>query len=354
MYSAPFNVCLGITNRCNLSCKHCLNRNISGLEPDLTTEELLNVIDQIGQAKVFEVSLFGGEPLTRPDFYLFVERLTKYPLRFYLNTNGTLIDPDLAKWLKEHKIKSVAVSFDGSKAETMDKVRGKGTFRKNIKGIESLLAEGVYVLLSVTLTKINYRDIKEMVLLGRKLKANSIRFNHIFFGGNAACFIKEVYLAPDEEKEAIEQVCRAKEEFPDFIDNSSSYLCQREKLEQVKSYHPASDRIIIPSCGAAQIKCNIRPDGWVTPCELIWEVKCGNVKEQPFIDIWKNSSLMNQFRQPLELDLNELPECKNCQYQYLCFIGHRCYPYYYPGGVKDRSLYCWLNKSKEEISHANR
>src|SRR3989338_1001702 len=101
MYSAPVDLCLGITNKCNLSCKHCLNRN-----------------------------------------------------------------------------------FDGSKPEIMDKVRGKGAFQKKIRGIKALLSEGVSVLLSVTLTKINYKDVRGMVLLGKKLKADSIRFNHVFFGGN--------------------------------------------------------------------------------------------------------------------------------------------------------------------------
>jgi MoaA/NifB/PqqE/SkfB family radical SAM enzyme len=174
MYSAPFNICLGITSKCNLSCRHCINRNLTGSESDLTTKELLTVIDQLGEAKVFKVSIFGGEPLTHPDFFPIVEHLNKYPIKLSLNTNGTLIDRKTAKWLKEHKIKSTVVSFDGSNSEVMDKTRGKGAFLKNIKGIEALLAEGLSVLLSVTLTKINYKDIKDMVLLGEKLKADTI------------------------------------------------------------------------------------------------------------------------------------------------------------------------------------
>jgi len=348
MYSAPIDVCLGITSRCNLSCKHCLNRNIPGSDPDLTTKELLGVIDQLGQEKVFKVSIFGGEPLVHPDFFLIVEHLNKYPIKLSLNTNGILVDRPLAKWLRGHRINGAVVSFDGSRPEIMDEVRGEGTFKKNIKGIESLLAEGLFVLLSATLTRINYKDIRKMVLLGKKLNADQIRFNHVFFGGNAACFIKDVYLSPDEEMQAIEEVCQLNEEFPGFIDQTSTYLCKKGKLEDMKHYKPATDKITIPACGAAVVKCNIRPDGWVTPCEVIWEVKCGNVKKQSFIDIWRNSEMMNQFREPMELDLNELPECKGCHYQYTCFLGHRCNPYHYPGGVKDRSVYCWLDKGKEK------
>ena len=343
MYSAPINVCFHITSRCNLNCKHCINRNRLDSDADLTTEELIRVVDQLGQAKVFQVSLFGGEPLCHPDFSLLVEQLNKYPMQLSLNTNATLIDRAMAKWLRKNKIRSTVVSFDGSTAEIMDRTRGKGTFEKNIKGIESLIAEGLPVLLSTTLTKINYKDIRAMVLLGRKLNAGNIRFNHVFFGGNAACFIKEVYLLPEEEKEAIEEVCALKEEFPGYIYLDSTYLQQKDKIKGMKDYKPATDKIVVPPCGAAYTKCGIRPDGWVIPCEMIWEARCGNLKERSLTEIWQNSELMDEFRKPMELDLNEMPECKGCQYQYICFIGHRCNPYYYSGGVKDRSVYCYKN-----------
>lgn len=343
--NTPFpleDACLGITSRCNFSCKHCLNRNLPLSEADLTTQELFGVIDQLGNGGVKKVSLFGGEPLCHPDFKEIVEYLNQYPINLSLNTNGTLIDSEMARWLKGHKIGSAIVSFDGSRPEIMDAIRGEGAFEKCLKGIKVLCTEGMNVLLSVTLNKINYQDIKEMVLLGRKLAGNSIRFNHVFFAGNAACFAKELYLSPEEERQAIKEVWQLKQVFGDFIHPNSSYLCQKEKLEKVKDYKPASDKLVIPPCGAARNKCAIRPDGWVVPCEIIWEVKCGNLRQKTLQEIWQNSEMMNSFRLALEIDLNQLPECKNCSYQYLCFIGHRCYPYYYPGGVHNRSLYCWL------------
>jgi radical SAM protein with 4Fe4S-binding SPASM domain len=330
-----------------------LNRNASQAEPDLATDELFGVIDQLAAAKVFRVHIFGGEPLVHPDFFLIVEHLNKYPIRLALNTNGTLIDRKTTKWLKEHRIRAATVSFDGSCPEIMDATRGKGTFDKNIRGIESFLSEGFRVLLSATLTKINFKDIREMVLLAKKLNAPSIRFNHVFFAGNAACFMKEIYLSHEEELEAIEEIWQLNKEFPNVIDGSSTYLCQKDKLVKMSDYAPSTDKVIIPPCGAAQDKCYIRPDGWVTPCEIIWGAKCGNLRQQSFIDIWQNSPLMNKFREPLELDLNKMPECKGCQYQYMCFIGHRCEPYYYSGGVKDRSVYCWLNNGREKRKVAN-
>ena len=342
----PASVCLGITSRCNLNCKHCLNRNLPGSGPDMTTGKLMDVVDQMGSGGTKNLSLFGGEPLCHPDFKRIVEHINRYPITISLNTNASLIDRQTARWLKAHRISGAVVSFDGSSAAIMDGMRGAGAFERSLGGIEAMKAEGISILLSVTLTRLNHEDVRAMVLLGRKAGGGSIRFNHVFFGGNAACFAKELYLSPEEERRAIDAVWQAREEFGDFINADSSYLCQKQKLEKVKAYKGVHDKIVVGPCGAANGKCAIRPDGWVTPCEIMWDVKCGNLREDTLSDIWRFSEAMNQFRKPLEIDLKDMPECKGCSYQYLCFIGHRCYPYYYPGGLANRDLYCWRKGEK--------
>ncbi|MCX5667870.1 MAG: PqqD family peptide modification chaperone [Candidatus Omnitrophica bacterium] len=338
----PASVCFGITSKCNLNCRHCLNRDLPGSGPDMDIRELTGVIGQMGEGGTKNLSLFGGEPLCHPDFKQIVEEINKYPINISLNTNASLIDSPAARWLKAHKISGAVVSFDGSSAAIMDGMRGKGSFEKCLAGVGAMRSEGMSILLSVTLTKLNYEDVRAMALLGRKAGGSAIRFNHVFFGGNAACFAKELYLSPEEEDRAIGAVWRLREEFGDFVDSDSSYLSQKEKLERVKSYKPERDRIVVWPCGAANGKCAIRPDGWVTPCEIMWDVKCGNLKNDTLSDIWRFSEVMNQFRKPLEIDLKDMPECKGCSYQYLCFIGHRCYPYYNPGGLANKGLYCRL------------
>ncbi len=342
----PAAVCFGITSKCNLNCRHCLNRNLPSAGTDMTTEQLFDVIDQMGKGGTKSVSLFGGEPLCHPDFKRIVEHLNRYPISLSLNTNGTRIDAETARWLMGHRITGAVVSFDGSRPEIMDRMRGAGSFDGCVKGVKALRAEGMSALLSVTVTRLNYKDISQMASVGRKIGGTSIRFNHTFFAGNAACFLQELYLSPDEEREAIDTVWRLNEEYDTFIYPDSSYLCQKRKLERMKDHKPAHDKMIIPPCGAAGSKCAIRPDGWVTPCEIMWDVKCGNLKEMALSEIWRDSQTMNSFRKPMEIDLNSIPECKGCDYQYICFIGHRCYPYYNPGGIANRDIYCWVKDKK--------
>lgn len=315
---------------------------------DLTTEELLKIIDQLAQARVFRITLFGGEPLLHPDFFRIVQRIRKHPIYLSsLNTNGCLIDGDLAKKLFDYNIKSFCVSLDGSCPEVMDRMRGKGAFKQCIKGISNLLKLKAGIMLSATLTRYNISDIRNMVLLAKSLGVSVIRFNHVFCGGNAACFKNEIMIKPQEEIALIREIDDLRRQFRGFI--TGTYLEQKEKIDKLKDFSPAKDRVVVPACGAATIKCHIRTDGKVTPCEVIRDEVAGDLRRQSFLEIWRNSSVLNRFRRPQVVSLKDKPECQSCQYQYLCFIGHRCYPYYYPEGLKDKSLYCWKGIDLEQV-----
>jgi sulfatase maturation enzyme AslB (radical SAM superfamily) len=166
---ASVSVCLGITSKCNLSCKHCLNRGLPHQEPDMTTEKLLQVIDELKELGAGGVSLFGGEPLMHPDFKKIVSYLREKKMAIALNTNGTLIDKDMASYLKTQGVRLAVVSFDGSKASITDSIRGQGVFEKSLEGIKALHSEGIRTVLSVTINKINHKDLRGMVLLGKKI-----------------------------------------------------------------------------------------------------------------------------------------------------------------------------------------
>ncbi|MEO0241950.1 MAG: radical SAM protein [candidate division WOR-3 bacterium] len=117
--SAPISLCLSITDRCNLNCRHCL---AAGVEEELDTEEMIKIIRKIGNVKVFSVGIFGGEPLVRKDIWRFIEELKKFPISLSLNTNGTLITPHTAKRLKEFGVKDIVLSLDGSEEKIVKKI----------------------------------------------------------------------------------------------------------------------------------------------------------------------------------------------------------------------------------------
>ena len=56
-----------ITNRCNLRCVHCGSSSGSAREDEMSTGELMRVVDEVGEMGCEAVTLLGGEPLLHRD-----------------------------------------------------------------------------------------------------------------------------------------------------------------------------------------------------------------------------------------------------------------------------------------------
>lgn len=96
-----FNLIIETTRRCNMTCELCLRGNAQG--KDMLRSHVLEVlkhIDHIGQ-----VTFTGGEPCLNLDiiryFYTVAKRMDKTPDSFYVATNGTTNQPELAHILLE-------------------------------------------------------------------------------------------------------------------------------------------------------------------------------------------------------------------------------------------------------------
>ena len=337
LLSAPLNICLGITRECNLRCKHCYVSD-TRYDKELTTEEFLNVIKQIKQIKVFDVDLFGGEPLMRKDFFVLLEALTRFKIGICLNTNGTLITEEIAKKLSQYHIRSVVVSLDGASGEIQDPLRGKGSFEKALKGIENLTAAKCRVFTATTVTRFNYRDLENIILLSQKSGVKGVAFNKLIHMGKAASD-PALIMTPSERRELLAAVTDLKSKYPEFVSGSLLDVCQR-----MKNLHRTPREnfpLKVNTCLGGTAKCAIRPDGWVTPCEILWDVKAGHLREQSLRDIWHHSPVLQEFRKPLSVREDEIPDCKGCEHLTGCYRSSRCLPHFYPGKFQRKEFYCW-------------
>ena len=57
-----------ITLACDLGCKHCGSRAGKAREDELSTEECLDVVRQLAEMGMLEVTLIGGEAYLREDW----------------------------------------------------------------------------------------------------------------------------------------------------------------------------------------------------------------------------------------------------------------------------------------------
>ncbi|RQW89554.1 MAG: radical SAM protein [Geobacter sp.] len=343
--TAPTKVCLSITSKCNLDCKHCLAKS-GQADQDLSTRDIFRVIEELAAEKVFFVSLFGGEPFIRPDILEIVEHLSHFPIGISINTNATLIDDELAERLSKFKI-SYVVSLDGSSAETVDGIRGKGVFDKTLRGLRALRKQGSKVLISTTVLSQNYHDLGKIAALGKDLGVMGVRFNTVFFINNAECYLDDILLTPQHYLYLYGEFENLKKDYGKFVSGSLLQLMESVKSinENGRPVTSGERELTVQPCGAAVNQCAIKPDGEVLPCVLLWNTPAGNLVQKPFKEIWDTSKTLDEFRMPFTLTEKELADCISCKYRQVCYTGHRCTPYFIPGGIGNKKLFCikqWL------------
>ena len=161
-----------ITLKCNLACTHCGSRAGDAREDELSTEECLDLVHQMRDVGIGEVTLIGGEAFLRKDWMQISQEIDRCGMKATMTTGGYGITPEQARRMVEAKISAVSVSVDGL-ATTHDRLRGKlGSFRWAMEAIRHLAAEGIYV---GTNSQINRRSAAEMPLLYEALREAGIK-----------------------------------------------------------------------------------------------------------------------------------------------------------------------------------
>ena len=170
-----------LTCRCNLRCVMCYTDCFNTPEKvrtELTTSEILRIMDEMKEAGLAELCLTGGEPFARPDFFEIYEHAVRGGLIVTIFTNGTLITEEVADRLAALPPFSVEISLHGTSAGTFEQVTlGKGSFDKCMKGIELLTSRRIPLLLKVTAMTVNHPEVLAvkkyaMGLEGVKFKMN--------------------------------------------------------------------------------------------------------------------------------------------------------------------------------------
>lgn len=132
-----------ITLKCNLACQHCGSRAGHTRAKELSTEEALNLVTQLAEVGITEVTLIGGEAFLRPDWLSIASAITSAGMLCGMTTGGFGISLDTARRMKEAGISVVSVSVDGLEA-THDRLRGKnGSWQWAFKTMSHLKEVGI-------------------------------------------------------------------------------------------------------------------------------------------------------------------------------------------------------------------
>uniref|UniRef100_A0A7C4AJC4 Radical SAM protein n=1 Tax=Thermodesulfovibrio aggregans TaxID=86166 RepID=A0A7C4AJC4_9BACT len=333
-----------ITRRCNLHCIHCRSSSeeVVRQHPDPSTEECLAVIDDITSYAKPVLVLTGGEPLLRNDFFEIAEYGNKKGLRVCLATNGTLINDEICKKIKDADIKMVSLSLDGHSEEVHDNFRQqKGAFQATVNAAKLLKRYEIPFLINSSFTKRNQHTIPDVYKLSKELGAVAWYMFMIIPTGRAEEIVNELISDEDYERILNWHFDMEKEEKdilvrPTCAPQYYRIIMERSKKEGVK-FERRSLKFSTggaKGCVAGQLICLINVDGFVMPCSY-FPLPAGNIKEKSFRDIWEGSKLFHDLRNFSSYK----GRCGVCEYVNVCG-GCRARAYCLKGDYMEEDPYC--------------
>src|SRR4051812_11768630 len=102
-----------LTLKCNLACGHCGSRAGDPRVDELSTDEALDLVRQLAEAGITEVTIEGGEAFLRPDWLTIARAISDRGMICSMVTGGYGISRETARRMKDAGINGVTVSVDG-------------------------------------------------------------------------------------------------------------------------------------------------------------------------------------------------------------------------------------------------
>jgi MoaA/NifB/PqqE/SkfB family radical SAM enzyme len=167
----PLEGSIDLTYRCNSHCRHCwlwTSEQVAVQKVELTLEEIRRIAGEARAMGCRYWNISGGEPLLRHDFAEIFDYLTGKAIGYTLNTNGTLISPQIARLLKRNGVK--LISLYGATAQVYDHVTGHpGGFEQLMQGFAYLKEAGAGFTVQLVPMRDNWHQWDKMVALARSL-----------------------------------------------------------------------------------------------------------------------------------------------------------------------------------------
>jgi radical SAM protein with 4Fe4S-binding SPASM domain len=385
-----------VTKGCNLRCVHCRATATELASPsDLPTAQALNIIDQIAAFANPILVLSGGEPLYRPDIFQLARYGTDKGLRVALATNGTLVTKEVAQKIVDSGVKRVSISLDGANAETHDSFRGiPGAFDAAVYGFKNLKELGMQVKINMTIAKHNAAELPAVLEMVRGLGADAL---HTFLLVPVGCGvdIAESQMVAPEEYERIlnwfyDQAATGDIELKATCAPHYFRVVRQRRAEESRAArlgaapataeaaaaigatemtmpgstgmafktnfekfgksglrhdgvphphgHPGGDpnamNAMTKGCLAGTGVCFLSFDGEVFPCGYLPAI-AGDVKKQPFSEIWNNSKVFADLRDTSKLE----GKCGCCEFRNVC-MGCRARAYAVDGNYMASEPFC--------------
>jgi radical SAM protein with 4Fe4S-binding SPASM domain len=309
-----------ITLACDLACRHCGSRAGRARPDELSTAACLDLVRQMAELGVREVTLIGGEAYLRQDWLQIVRAIQAHGMTPTMTSGGRGIDAALAADAAAAGLAGVSISLDGL-AETHDRLRGvRGSHAHAIEALGHLRGAGIPVTVNTQINRLSMPELPELLELLASQGAHSWQIQLTVPMGRAADE-PEVLLQPYDLL-ALFPVLRALAERCKALGvrllpgNNIGYFGPHEST--LRGYNLQGHA---SSCMAGQLTLGIEADGTIKGCPSLPTVAWGggNIHDASLLDIWERAAPLRYTRDRTVDDL--WGYCRDCYYADACRAG---------------------------------
>lgn len=315
----PFIAIWETTRACDLQCLHCRACAIPEADPaELTTDEARGLLESFAAAQVPLVVLTGGDPAKRSDLVELVAYGKSLGLEMGLTPSATpLVTRHLLRRLRDAGLGRLAISIDGSHAQTHDRFRGvTGSFETSLRILRDARDLGMATQVNTTVRA----GVGDMLESTAKLVGDlGCVLWSVFFVVPTGRASAEMLLDPALVERHLHQLAELSKSVP-FAIKTTAAPHYRRVLAELKT---AGDTAVQPARfvrGRSALTVNegrgmlfVSHTGEIFPSGFL-PITCGNIRETDPVAAYRSHPLFNALRDPDALS----GKCGACEYRVKC------------------------------------
>jgi Y-X(10)_GDL-associated radical SAM protein len=317
----PVHAVWEITLACNLKCHHCGSRAGKRRPDELSTEECLDIVQQLARLGTREVTLIGGEAYLRPDWATIIRAIRDAGMMCTLQTGGLSLSDKRIREAAEAGLEAAGVSIDGL-CDVHDRLRGvPGSFAAAFDALRRLRKHGITTSVNTQITTMVLPQLRRLMELFIEAGAKNWQVQLTVAMGRAA-----------DHPEFLLQPYQMLELMPLLADlyqvaaprglllqpgNNIGYFGPYESLLRGSGM----EDVHWTSCTAGRNALGIEADGTIKGCPSLATATYagGNIRDMPLEDIWKLTPELSFARTKTRDELWGF--CRTCYYAEVCTGG---------------------------------
>jgi radical SAM protein len=349
----PFTVAWEVTRACAYACIHCRAEAQPKRDPrELTTDEGFRLIDELVSVGRPILIVTGGDPMMRPDLLDLIRYAAGRGLRVALSPTATkLVTPERLREAREAGVARIQMSLDGSRPEVQDAFRGRpGSFERTLQILDDIRSAGVSLQVGTTVSRYNVDDVDDLDAIARVVGDYGAVMWSLFFLVPTGRGRREDMISPEEHERVFNWLYDISKTAPFDVRTTAAQHYRRVVIQRRRQEATSSETGLLVTgagysfadgLGQSNRGVNdgngfafISHTGDVCPSGFL-PLPGGNVRDKPFAEIYRNSTLFRDLR-----DYSRLKgKCGVCDFREVCG-GSRARAYAVSGDYLESDPYC--------------